>query len=43
MNDRQPTSGIMHMRNHRYDPTAFEWEQAWTCEVIDRGLVIEVK
>ena len=28
MNGRQPTFDIVHLRNHRYDPTAFEWEQA---------------
>ena len=38
MNDRQPTFGIIHMRNNRYDPAAFEWEHAWTCEVIEACL-----
>ena len=39
VNGRQPTFDIIHMRNHRYNPTAFEWEQAWTCEVIGAWLV----
>ena len=34
MNGRQPTFDVIHVRNHRYDPAAFKWEQAWTCEVI---------
>ena len=38
MNDRQATFDIIHMRNHRYDPTAFEWEQAWACGVIEAWL-----
>ena len=38
MNGRQPTFDIIHMRNHRHDPTAFEWVQAWTCEVIGAWL-----
>ena len=38
MNDRESTFDILHMSNHRYDPTAFEWEQAWACEVIGAWL-----
>ena len=38
MNGRQPTFDITHMRNHRYDPASFKWEQAWTCEVIEAWL-----
>ena len=38
MNGRQPTFDIIHMKNHRYDPAAFEWEQACTCGVIEAWL-----
>ena len=42
MNGQQLTFDIIHMRNHRYDPAVFEWEQAWACEVIESWLATAI-